>query len=200
VAKGGKPAGPKRPDVRYVPSSEKVVEAMLDLAFVREDDVVYDLGCGDGRIPIAAARRGVAKAVCVEIDPALAARARARAEEAGVTDRVTIVEGDLFEVDFSDATVVTLYLLPELNLRLRPKLLALTPGARIVSHSFDMGEWRSRIQRLVDGDTLYVWAVPAPGTGFLAQPPQPQPQPSPAAAPAPASTGTLPPTPARPPP
>jgi hypothetical protein len=99
-------------------------------------------------------------AVCVEIDPALVQKARARVAEAGVADRVTIIEGDLFALDFSDATVVTLYLLPELNLRLRPKLLALKPGTRIVSHSFDMGEWRSRIQRVVDGDTVYLWAVP----------------------------------------
>src|SRR6516165_10060767 len=131
-----KAAAPKKPDVRYVPSSDPVVEAMLDLAYVGEHDVVYDLGCGDGRIPIAAARRGVAKAVCVEIDPALVRKARARVAEAGLEGRVTIVEGDLFQVDFSDATVVTLYLLPELNLRLRPKLLALKPGTRIVSHSF----------------------------------------------------------------
>jgi SAM-dependent methyltransferase len=148
--------------VRYEPSEPDVVEIMLRMGEVNAGDVVYDLGCGDGRIPIAAARRGVARAVCVELDPVRILKGRERARQAGVEDKVTFVEGDLFEADLSDATVVTLYLLPELNLRLRPKLQALRPGTRIVSHNFDMGDWPSRVQREVDGHTLYLWSVRGP--------------------------------------
>jgi SAM-dependent methyltransferase len=149
------------PDVVYVPTPERVVATMLDLAKIGPGDVVYDLGCGDGRIVVEAAKRGARKAIGVDIDPERIAEAREKVRAAGVGDRVEIREGDLFEMDFSDATVVTLYLLPDLNLRLRPKLLALPPGTRIVSHAFDMGDWTPREVRQVDGKTVYFWTVPA---------------------------------------
>jgi SAM-dependent methyltransferase len=148
-------------DVVYVPTPERVVEAMMDLARVGKDDVVYDLGCGDGRLVIAAAKRGARKAVGVDLDPERIREARENARAAGVADRVTFVEGDLFAVDFSDATVVTLYLLPELNLRLRPKLLALRPGTRVVSHDFDMGDWKPEKTRFVAGKAVHAWTVPS---------------------------------------
>ncbi|WP_242335049.1 cyclopropane-fatty-acyl-phospholipid synthase family protein [Anaeromyxobacter sp. SG66] len=154
-----KPA--RTPDVIFVPTPERVVATMLDLARVGKGDVVYDLGCGDGRIVVAAAQRGARKAVGVDIDPERIAEARANVRAAGVADRVEIREGDLFELDLSDATVVTLYLLPDLNLKLRPKLLALRPGTRIVSHAFDMGDWKPAAVRQVDGKTVYFWTVPA---------------------------------------
>jgi len=155
----------RTPDVHFVPTPEPVVARMLDLARVRPGDVVYDLGCGDGRIVVEAAKRGAKKAIGVDIDPERVAEARANVRAAGVGDRVKIVEGDLFEQDLSDASVVTLYLLPELNLRLRPKLLELRPGTRIVSHAFDMGDWEPERQAEVDGKTVYLWTVPAHGAG-----------------------------------
>jgi SAM-dependent methyltransferase len=151
----------RTPDVIYVPTPESVVATMLDLVKVGPGDVVYDLGCGDGRIVVEAAKRGARKAVGVDIDPERIAEARDNVRRAGVEDRVEIREGDLFEMDFSDATVVTLYLLPDLNLRLRPKILALKPGTRVVSHAFDMGDWTPRVVREVDGKTVYFWTVPA---------------------------------------
>ncbi len=155
------PAKPERtPDVVYVPTPDRVVATMLDLAKVGKDDVVYDLGCGDGRIVIAAARRGAKRALGIDIDPQRIREARANVRSAGVEDRVEIVEGDLFELPLGGATVVTLYLLPDLNLRLRPKLLALKPGTRIVSHEFDMGDWRPEQEVHVDGKTVYAWTVP----------------------------------------
>lgn len=149
----------------YVPTPHVVVERMLDMAAVGEGDVVYDLGCGDGRIVIAAARRG-ARATGVDIDPELLERSRAGAKEAGVEDRVRFIEGDLFDLDISDATVVTLFLLPDLNLLLRPRLLAkLAPGSRVVSHAFDMWDWRADKIVVVEdserGYTLYHWIIPA---------------------------------------
>lgn len=135
---------------------------MLQLANVRAGDVVYDLGCGDGRIVVAAARRakGV-RAVGVDIDPRRIAEAEANARKAGVADRTRFIREDLFLVDLREATVVTLYLLPSLNVRLRPKLLAeLAPGARIVSHGFDMGDWKpARVERAGSSD-IYLWIVP----------------------------------------
>lgn len=155
------PGAPARsPDVIFVPTPERVVEEMLTLAAVKPGDVVYDLGCGDGRIVIAAAKRGAAKAVGVDIDPERIQEARENARSAGVANQVTFIQGDLFQVDFSDADVVTLYLLPELNLRLRPKLLALRPGTRIVSHAFDMGDWKPDVTRVVEGKEVFAWTVP----------------------------------------
>jgi cyclopropane fatty-acyl-phospholipid synthase-like methyltransferase len=159
------------PDVPFVFSAEPVVEAMLDIAGVRAGDLVYDLGCGDGRIVIAAAKRG-ARATGIDIDPVPLNFARAYARRAGVDveKRVRLVRGDFFQADLRDATVVTLYLSPEVNQRLLPKLLAeLAPGSRIVSHKFHMGEaWKPDRSVRAGDATVYLWIVPAgkpPGQG-----------------------------------
>jgi SAM-dependent methyltransferase len=152
----------RRPDVIYVPTSPEVVEAMLKLANVTKDDIVYDLGCGDGRIVVAAARAFGAKATGVDIDPQRIAEANANAKTAGVEGRVRFILGDLFQQDIHDATVVTLYLLNTLNLKLRPKLWKeLKPGTRIVSHAFDMGDWQPEQKQDVGGTTIYLWRIPA---------------------------------------
>ncbi len=153
---------PKRtPDIHFVPTPEEVVEAMLRLAEVDKNDVVYDLGSGDGRIPITAARRFGARAVGIDLDPKLVAQATRSAQEAGVGDRVRFIEGDIFEADISAATVVTLYLLTSINERLRPKLLKeLRPGTRIVSHQFRMGDWQPDREIVVDYRPLFLWRVP----------------------------------------
>jgi SAM-dependent methyltransferase len=153
---------PKRtPDIHFVPTPEEVVEAMLQLAEVDKNDVVYDLGSGDGRIPITAARRFGARAVGIDLDPKLVAQARRSAQEAGVGDRVRFIEGDIFEADISAATVVTLYLLTSINERLRPKLLKeLRPGTRIVSHQFRMGDWAPDREIVVDYRPVFLWRVP----------------------------------------
>jgi SAM-dependent methyltransferase len=155
-------ANPNRePDVVYVPTPQPVVEEMLRIANVQADDLVYDLGSGDGRIVITAAQQVGARGIGIDIDPQRIREANENAEQAGVTDRVEFRQEDLFETDFSDATVVTLYLLPELNLRLRPRLLEeLQPGTRIVSHAFDMGDWEPDQVVRVDGQTIYYWVVP----------------------------------------
>ncbi|MGH8727544.1 MAG: SAM-dependent methyltransferase [Burkholderiales bacterium] len=147
-------------DVPYVPTPEVVVERMLELAEVGPD-VIYDLGSGDGRIVITAAKKHGARGVGVDIDPERIKEARENAEAAGVADRVEFREDDLFKIDFSEATVVTLYLLPEINLRLRPKLWSeLKPGTRVVSHSFDMGDWAPLEKEEVEGRTVYYWVIP----------------------------------------
>lgn len=152
---------PRTPDVVYVPTPMPVVNEMLRLADVQSGDKVYDLGSGDGRIVIAAAQERGATGIGIDIDPERVREANENAQQAGVSDRVEFRQQDLFETDFSDATVVTLYLLPELNVRLRPKLLReLQPGTRIVSHSFDMGEWKPEQVVQVDGRTIYYWTVP----------------------------------------
>lgn len=157
VGEGGVPL-----DAPYVATPPDVVRAMLDLAQVKADDVVYDLGSGDGRLVIAAARDFDAKkAVGIDLDPARVSEARANARAAGVADRALFHQGDLFGFDFSEATVVTLYLLPEMISRLRPRLERLTPGTRIVTHAFAMGEWRPDAVRHLDGRTVYFWIVPA---------------------------------------
>ena len=153
---------PKRtPDIHFVPTPDEVVEAMLRLAEVGANDVVYDLGSGDGRIPIAAARRFGARGVGIDLDPELVAQATRSAQEAGVADRVRFVEGDIFESDISPATVVTLYLLTSINERLRPKLQKeLRPGTRIVSHQFRMGDWDPEREIVIDFRPLFLWRVP----------------------------------------
>lgn len=149
------------PDVVYVPTPPAVVNEMLRLADVKSTDLVYDLGSGDGRIPIAAARDRGARAIGIDIDPERIREANENAQKAGVSDRVTFRQQDLFETDFSNATVVALYLLPELNAKLRPRLLSeLKPGTRIVSHEFDMGDWQPEQVVEVDGRTVYYWVVP----------------------------------------
>ncbi|ASR45100.1 RNA methyltransferase [Xanthomonas citri pv. mangiferaeindicae] len=158
----GAPPPSREPDVIYVPTPEPVVDAMLNLAKVGPGDVLYDLGSGDGRIPIAAAQRFGVRAVGIDINPVRVREANANAEAAGVTNLVTFKEADLFQEDISEASVVTLYLLQSLNVKLRPKLLAeLKPGTRIVSHAFDMADqWTPEATQEVDGTRIYLWTVP----------------------------------------
>jgi cyclopropane fatty-acyl-phospholipid synthase-like methyltransferase len=152
----------KAPDVIYVPTPQPVVEAMLDLAQVTAGDVVYDLGSGDGRIVIAAAKKYGARGVGIEMDPALVAKARENAAAAGVAGRVRFVTADLFTTDLRPASVVTLYLLQSLNERLRPKLVReLKPGARVVSHVFNMGpEWPPEKTITIDRSRVFLWSIP----------------------------------------
>jgi ubiquinone/menaquinone biosynthesis C-methylase UbiE len=148
-------------DVPYVPSPNNVVDAMLRLAEVKKTDKVIDLGCGDGRIVITAAQKYGARGAGVDIDPERIKEANENARRAGVEKLVVFQEANLFDADISDATVVTLYLLPDVNLKLRPKLLkVLKPGTRIVSHSFNMGDWKPEKELNVDGRTIYLWRVP----------------------------------------
>jgi len=152
--------GQEGKDVIWLPTPEALVERMLAMAQVGPRDVVYDLGSGDGRVVIAAARRG-ARAVGVEFNPELVAFSEKRARIEGVAGRARFVRGDIFETDFSEATVVTLYLLPSLNLRLRPTLLGLRPGTRVVSHAFAMEDWTPDEVSRAGGRTARLWIVPA---------------------------------------
>ena len=155
---------PSRPaDVIYLPTPTEVVTAMLEMADVGKDDIVFDLGSGDGRVVIAAVKEfGAARGIGVEIDPVRVQEARANAQAAGVGDRALFREQNLFDTDLRDATVVTLYLHPLVNQRLRPKLLAeLKPGARVVSHVFDMGDWEPDETRVVSGRMIYLWTIGA---------------------------------------
>ena len=160
------PAGAQRasrtePDVVYVPTPQPVVEAMLELAQVKRTDVVYDLGSGDGRIVITAAKKYGASGVGLEIDPALVKKARENAAAAGVSNRVRFAAQNLYTADLSKASVVTLYLLQSINERLRPKLVReLKPGTRIVSHVFNMGpEWPPERTITVDRSRIYLWSI-----------------------------------------
>lgn len=151
----------RTPDVIYVPTPQRVVDAMLRLAKVKRGDVLYDLGSGDGRIPVTAARRFGIRATGIDIDPRRITEARANAEKAGVTKLVSFKNEDLFDTEFKDATVVTLYLLESLNEKLRPRLLnELAPGTRIVSHAFGMGDWEPQRTVRVGNSTIYMWTVP----------------------------------------
>jgi SAM-dependent methyltransferase len=154
-------SGLRAPDVHYVPTPNDVVEGMLKLAGVTGQDVVYDLGCGDGRIPVTAARRHGAQGVCVDIDPRRVAEATANVKSAGVGDKVQVLNADLFEVDLQPASVVTLYLLPSLNLKLMPKLQReLRPGTRVVSHAFDMGDgWPPDETDDINGTPIFLWTI-----------------------------------------
>ena len=157
-------------DVPYVPTHEKVVAEMLRVANVRKDDVLYDLGSGDGRIVITAARQFGTRGTGIDIDPARVRDAHENARRAGVADKVKFVQGDIFDARISDATVVTLYLLPAVNMRLRPKLLSeLRPGTRIVSHNYDMGDWAPeqtiRVKTPTGDHTVYYWIVPRRAAG-----------------------------------
>ena len=156
---------PRKPDVPYDPSPPHVVKAMLELAEVQQGDIVYDLGCGDGRIVIAAASQYGARGVCIDIDPRRIRESRANAASAGVADSIRFVTQDLFDSDLHEASVVTLFLWPRVNLRLRPKLLAeLRSGARVVSHMHDMGDWPpdGQVDVLVEGRprNIYLWKIP----------------------------------------
>jgi cyclopropane fatty-acyl-phospholipid synthase-like methyltransferase len=147
--------------VIFVPTPQEVVDAMLKLANVTAADVVYDLGSGDGRIAITAAKTYGARATGIDIDPKRIAEATANAQKAGVTDKVRFLNEDLFTSDIHDATVVTLYLLSSLNLKLLPKLNAeLKPGTRVVSHAFDMAEHRPEQSQSVNGRMIYLWKIP----------------------------------------
>jgi ubiquinone/menaquinone biosynthesis C-methylase UbiE len=149
------------PEVPYVATREDIVEEMLRMAAVTKDDVVYDLGCGDGRIVTTAAKEFGAQGVGIDINPARVAESNENARAAGVADRVKFIEGDLFRADLSRATVVTLYLLPSVNLRLRPKLeRELRAGARVVSHNYDMGDWEPVRQTQIGDHKVYLWVIP----------------------------------------
>ena len=156
----------RSPDVVYVPTPVEVVDAMLKVAKASKGDVLFDLGSGDGRIPIMAVEKyGVTRAVGIEINPERIAEAEANRAKASVRDRVRFLNEDLFEAKISDATVVTLYLLNSLNLKLLPKLLNdLKPGTRVVSHAFDMGSWKPQQTLTIDGRSVYFWTIPAKGT------------------------------------
>jgi SAM-dependent methyltransferase len=169
---GTKPA--RELDVWYVATPHEVVDRMLLMAKVRPLDVVYDLGCGDGRMVIAAAKKYGVRGVGVDLDPARIREARANAKSAGVENLVTFRVGDMFETDVTEATVVLLYLLPELNRRLKPKFFAeLRPGARVVSHDFDMGrEWPADEYVKLGQDGIYLWVMPP----YVERPPPKQPQ------------------------
>jgi len=154
--------GDRYPDVIFVPTPQEVVEDMLRLANVKKADVLFDLGSGDGRIPVTAARLYGTRGVGIDIDPERIREAQENARKNGVESLVQFRQQDLFEADFHEATVVTLYLLPDLNLKLRPRLLAeLKPGTRIVSHQFDMGDWKPDKKLESNGRTVYFWVVPA---------------------------------------
>ena len=159
-------AAARQPDVIYVPTPHEVVAEMLRLSGVTKDDVIYDLGCGDGRLVITAARNYGARGVGVDIDPQRISESRANAQQDGVSERVQFLQQDLFETDIREATVVTLYLLPRLNVQLRPVLLRdLRPGTRVVSHDYDMAEWKPDQTVSVKGPSrthpVYYWVIPA---------------------------------------
>ena len=156
--------GARTPDVHYDPTPHTIVAQMVELAQVRAGDVVYDLGCGDGRTVIAAVRRGATRGVCVDIDPQRIRESRANAIAAGVQDRIQFLEQDLFTTGFKDASVVILFLWPDLNLKLRPRLLReLRPGTRVISYIHDMGDWKPRQTVKVQGThgerNLYLWVI-----------------------------------------
>ncbi|HWA39265.1 MAG TPA: class I SAM-dependent methyltransferase [Burkholderiales bacterium] len=158
-----KEGGGRGPDVIYVPTPQEVVDRMLEVADVKKGDVLYDLGSGDGRIPVTAAKKFGIRAVGIDIDPDRIKEANANAQKNGVEHLVKFRNEDLFRANFREATVVTLYLLPELNVKLRPKLWReLKPGTRIVSHQFDMGDWKPEKTIDLNGRTIYFWTVPAP--------------------------------------
>jgi len=154
---------PQAPDVIFVPTPQDVVDEMLKIAKVRKGDVLYDLGSGDGRIAVTAAKRYGIRAVGIDIDPERIREATENARRAGVANLVQFRREDLFKADFREATVVTLYLLPDLNVKLRPRLWQeLKPGTRIVSHQFDMADWKPEKQLELNGRTIYFWTIPGP--------------------------------------
>jgi precorrin-6B methylase 2 len=148
-------------DVIWVPTPDEVVDRMLTMAQVTANDLVYDLGAGNGKIAIAAAKKFGARAIGIEYNPEMAKHAQGNVEKAGVNGRAKILQGDIFATDFSQATVVTMYLLPGLNMKLRPTLLAMKPGTRVVSHSFTMEDWEADEISSMDGRRAYFWVVPA---------------------------------------
>jgi ubiquinone/menaquinone biosynthesis C-methylase UbiE len=161
VAASAQAAPARALDVPYVPTNMETVQKMLEMGRVGKNDVVYDLGCGDGRIVVTAAKERGARGVGIDLNPERIAEANANARTAGVTDRVRFMVGDLFAADFAPATVVTLYLLPDVNLKLRPQLWRqLKPGTRVVSHAFDMGtDWPPEDTQRVGHNTVYRWTI-----------------------------------------
>ncbi len=157
------PAPLRQPDVIYVPTPQEVVDAMLEVAQVKNTDIIYDLGSGDGRIPITAAQKYGARGIGIDINPERIKEANENLAKAKVGDKVRFVTADLFETNISEATVVTLYLLQSLNEKLRPKLFReLKPGTRVVSHAFSMGDaWKPEKTLNVNGRTVYYWTIPA---------------------------------------
>lgn len=154
--------GLRAPDIHYEPSTPEITEAMLRLAGVKARDVVYDLGCGDGRVVIMAAQKLGARGVGIDIDPVRIQESIENATKAGVMRQVSFRNEDLFEANLAEASVVMLYLWPSVNLKLRPKLLSeLKPGTRVVSHSHDMGDWQPDKQIEVQGHRIYLWTIPA---------------------------------------
>ncbi len=150
-----------RLDVPFVPTPQQVVDKMLELAKIGKGDFLIDLGSGDGRIPVTAAQRYGVKALGVDINPQRISEANERAKKAGVTNLVEFRQQDLFKTDLSQANVLTMYLLPSVNLKLRPKILSeMKPGSRVVSHAFDMGDWKPEQKVSVDGRTVFLWTVP----------------------------------------
>jgi len=156
--------GQEGKDVIWVPTPQALVEKMLDMAKLTAQDIHYDLGSGDGRTVITAAKRG-AQAVGVEYNPDMVALSERAAAKEGVSAKAKFINGDIFQTDFSHATVVTLYLLPSLNVKLRPTILKMKPGTRVVSHAFTMDEWQPDQTENVEGRTAYLWIVPAPVEG-----------------------------------
>jgi len=158
-------AAPYILDVPYVPTPEIVVDEMLRMAEVGEEDVLYDLGSGDGRIPITAAKRFGTRGVGIDLNPERVKEANENAVREKVTDKVEFLEKDIFETDFSDATVLYLYLFPEVNMKLRPTILKMKPGTRVISHNYDMGDWMpEQTKKLTTPNgrehTIYLWRVP----------------------------------------
>jgi Methyltransferase domain len=153
--------GQQGKDVIWVPTPDEVVDRMLTMAQAKPSDYVVDLGAGDGKIAIAAAKKFGARSLGIEYDPAMAKHAQGNVEKAGVADKARILQGDIFATDFKSATVVTMYLLPALNLKLRPTILAMKPGTRIVSHSFTMDDWEADETSSMDGRRMFFWLVPA---------------------------------------
>jgi hypothetical protein len=162
---GRKPYTPERgqpgKDVMWIPTPQGLIDRMLEMGKVTSRDLLFDLGAGDGIIPITAARRFGTTGVGIEYNPQMAEFARSKVAEAGVADKVRIITGDIFKEDFSSATVVTLYLFPDLNMRLRPQLLAMKPGTRVVSHAFNMGDWEPDATVDYGAARAYLWTVPA---------------------------------------
>jgi len=148
-------------DVIWVPTPDEVVDRMLRMAQVKAEDYVIDLGAGNGKIAIAAAKSFGARSLGIEYNPDMAKHAQANVEKAGVTNRAKVVQGDIFQSDFTQATVITMYLLPQLNLKLRPQILNMKPGTRVVSHSFTMDDWEADEISSFDGRRAYFWLVPA---------------------------------------
>jgi hypothetical protein len=153
--------GQQGKDVIWVPTPDEVVDRMLTMAQTKPADYVIDLGAGDGKIAIAAAKKFGAKSLGIEYNPDMAKHAQGNVEKAGVTDKTRIIQGDIFATDFKSATVLTMYLLPALNLKLRPTILTMKPGTRVVSHSFTMDDWEPDETSNMDGRRMYYWVVPA---------------------------------------